>query len=281
MPLSGPGVVGTVSRVDGRGLPRVVVTVADPAGRQEARTATDLDGRYAVALRAAGTYLGVAASGTFQPQAALVEVGPVTPTPHDVTMSGGSGVHGVVRDGHETVAGVAITLIDVHGDVAAAGVTDGLGRYQLVGIPEGAYTLTASSGYQPVAVGLRLDVGVNAERDLDLPQRSRLVGTVTAVGSGRPIEEATATLLDAGGTVVGAAVTGPDGTFAFEDLPAGTYTLTTRGYAPAARTVRVAAGAQATADIRLGAGHRQTGGAAPGPQEAEAGEPATAGPVPH
>jgi Carboxypeptidase regulatory-like domain len=188
----------------------------------------------------------------------------------------------VVRDGHGTVAGVAITLIDAHGDVAAAGVTDGSGRYQLVGVPEGAYTLTAASpGYQPVAVGLRLDVGVNAERDLDLPQRSRLVGTVTAVGSGRPVEEATATLLDAGGTVVGAAVTGQDGTFAFGDLPAGTYTLTTRGYAPVAQTVRVAAGTQATADVRLGTGHRQAGGAAPGPQEADAGEPATAGPVPH
>ena len=57
----------------------VVVTVADPTGRQEARTTTDRDGRYAVALRAAGTYLVVAAAGAYQPHAALVVVGPAPP----------------------------------------------------------------------------------------------------------------------------------------------------------------------------------------------------------
>ena len=44
--------------------------------------------------------------------------------------------------------------------------------------------------------------GSLVERDLDLPQRSRLVGTVTAAGSEQPVDQATATLVDAGGTVV-------------------------------------------------------------------------------
>ncbi len=258
-PLTGPGVLGTVTRTDGNGLPKVVVTIADPAGRQEARTATDTDGRYAVALRAEGTYLVVAASGTFQPHAALVGVGPDAPTRHDVTMSGTSGVHGVVRDGSGPVGGVAVTLIDTEGDVAATGVTDPSGRFQLAGVSDGGYTLTAArSGYEPLAVGVRLDAGANVERDLDLPKRSRLVGTVTA-GSGRAVDEATATLVDAGGAVVASAVTGPDGRFAFDDLPAGTYTLTTRGYAPVAQTVRVAAGVEATAEVSLGAAARSAG----------------------
>ena len=258
-PLTGPGVIGTVTRTDGNGLPKVVVTIADPAGRQEARTATDTDGRYAVALRAEGTYLVVAASGTFQPHAALVGVGPDAPTRHDVTMSGTSGVHGVVRDGSGPVGGVAVTLIDAEGDVAATGGTDPSGRFQLAGVSDGGYTLTAArSGYEQLAVGVRLDVGANVERDLDLPKRSRLVGTVTA-GSGRAVDEATATLVDAGGAVVASAVTGPDGRFAFDDLPAGTYTLTTRGYAPVAQTVRVAARVEATAEVTLGAAARSAG----------------------
>ena len=241
--VDGPGVVGTASRVDGRGLAAVVVTVADPAGRQEARTTTDDKGRYAVVLGEPGTYLVVAAAGAYQPHAALVVVGPDTATRHDVTLAGTSGVHGQVRHGGEPVGGAAVTLIDAQGDVAAVGVTDGAGHYRLVGVPDGAYTLTASSaGHQPSAASVWLDVGITVERNLDLPQRSRLVGTVTAAGSGRPVEEATATLVDAGGVVVGTTVTDAEGTFSFADLSAGTYTLTARGYAPAVQTVHVAAG---------------------------------------
>ncbi|MDT7575204.1 MAG: hypothetical protein QOH17_1537, partial [Pseudonocardiales bacterium] len=253
VPLSGPGIVGTVRRVDGQILPRIMVTVADPAGHQEARTGTDGGGRYAVALRAEGTYLVVAAAGTYQPQAALVGVGPDTPARHDITMSGTSAVFGVVRNGTDPVGGAAVTLIDSHGDVAAAGVADGVGRYQLGGVPDGAYTLTAASaGHQPVAATVWLENGATIERNLDLPQRSRLVGTVTAAGSGHPVDQATATLVDAGGTVVASTVTGADGGFAFDDLAAGTYTLTARGYAPVAQTVHVTAGVQATADVSLG-----------------------------
>jgi Carboxypeptidase regulatory-like domain/Major Facilitator Superfamily len=255
----GPGVVGTATRADGRGLAAVVVTVADPAGHQEARTTTDDAGRYAVVLGEPGTYLVVAAAGAYQPHAALVVVGPETATRHDVTLTGTSGVHGHVRHGGVPVGGAAVTLIDARGDVAAVGVTDGAGHYRLVGVPDGAYTLTAASaGHQPSAASVWLDVGITVERNLDLPQRSRLVGTVTAAGSGRPVEEATATLVDAGGVVVGTTVTDADGTFSFVDLPAGTYTLTARGYAPAVQTVHVAAGGTATAEITLSPGSRAT-----------------------
>ncbi len=255
----GPGVVGTATRADGKGLPTVVVTVADPAGRQEARTTTDGDGRYAVALRNPGTYLVVAAAGAYQPHAALVVVGADATTRHDVILAGTSGVHGLVRHGGDAVAGAAVTLIDAQGDVAAVGVTDGSGHYRLAGVPDGAYTLTATSaGHRPSAVSLWLDVGITVERNLDLPQRSRLAGTVTAAGSGRPVEEATATLVDAGGVIVGSTLTDADGTFTFTDLPAGTYTLTARGYAPTAQTVHVTAGAEATAEITLSTGSRVT-----------------------
>jgi hypothetical protein len=255
----GPGVAGRATRADGRGLPTVMVTVADPAGHQEARTTTDAEGRYAVALRDAGTYLVVAAAGAYQPHAALVVVGPDAVTRHDVTLAGTSGVHGLVRHGGEPVAGAAVTLIDAHGDVAAVGVTDRVGGYRLAGVPDGAYTLTAASaGHQPSASSVWLDVGITVERNLELPQRARLVGTVTAESSGRPVEEATATLVDAGGVVVGTAVTDAEGAFDFADLPAGTYTLTARGYAPAVQTVHVEAGGTTAAEITLSPGSRAT-----------------------
>ena len=257
--VDGPGVAGRATRADGQGLATVMVTVADPAGRQEARTTTDDEGRYAVALREAGTYLVVAAAGAYQPHAALVVVGPHAVTRHDVTLAGTSGVHGLVRHGGEPVVDAAVTLIDAHGDVAAVGITDGSGHYRLAGVPDGAYTLTAASaGHQPSASSVWLDVGITVERNLELPQRARLVGTVTAASSGRPVEEATATLVDVGGVVVGTAVTDAEGAFDFADLPAGTYTLTARGYAPAVQTVHVAAGGTATAEITLSPGSRAT-----------------------
>ena len=49
--------------------------------------------------------------------------------------------------------------------------------------------------------------------------------------------------------MVATAVTGPDGAFAFEDLPGGTYTLTASGYAPVATIVQVGAGGVTTADV--------------------------------
>ena len=117
-------------------------------------------------------------------------------------MSGTSGVYGLVKSGSGPVAGAAITLIDARGDVAASGIADNTGRYRIKGVPDGAYTLTAASaGHQPVAASVRLDIGATVERDLDLPPRSRLVGTVNAAGSGRPVADATATLVDAGGVV--------------------------------------------------------------------------------
>jgi EmrB/QacA subfamily drug resistance transporter len=254
---SGPAVYGTVTRSDGVALAQVVVTVADPAGRQEARTTAGPDGYYRVDLRNGGTYLVVAAAGTYQPHAAMVAVGD-GPARHDVMLSGTSSVIGTVLTpdaaaGSRTVGGAAVTLIDMRGDVAAARVTDADGRYQLAGVPDGSYTLTAASpGYQPVAVSVRLDVGATVECDLELPQRSRLLGMVTAASNGRGVPEAMATLVDATGTVVGSTVTGPDGSFVFDDVAEGTYTLTASGYAPVAQLVHVTAGAQASTVVELG-----------------------------
>ena len=256
--IDGPGIQGSVVRGDGVGLGQVVVTVADPAGRQEARTTTEHDGSYRVALRSGGTFLVVAASGTYRPHAALVAVAD-GPARHDVTLSGTSSVRGTVHTpdatgGHRPVGGAAVTLIDARGDVAATGVAGPDGRFELVGVPDGAYTLTgAGAGYQPVAASVVLGLDATVERDLELPRRSRLLGSVLAASSGRGVEEATATLVDAVGNVVATTLTGPDGSFVFEDLAEGTYTLTASGYAPVAQVVQVTAGGQNAALVELGA----------------------------
>ena len=79
---------GTITRGDGRGLAHAVVTVADQAGRQEALAATDPEGRYRIPLRGGGTYVVVAASGTFSPRAALVTVDGEAVSPSTDLMAG-------------------------------------------------------------------------------------------------------------------------------------------------------------------------------------------------
>jgi EmrB/QacA subfamily drug resistance transporter len=247
---TGPGVHGTVSRADGAALHGAVVAVTDQGGKQEGSTTTGRDGGYRITLPTGGTYLVVAASGALEPHAALVPVVD-EPVRHDIVLAGSSGVRGVVTSGDAApVPDASVTLIDVRGAVAGAGRSDGGGRYRIPGVPEGQYTLAATApGHPPVAMSVRLNDGRYTERDLALPTRAVLRGTVVATGA--LVGHALATLVDAGGGVVASAVTGPDGTFEFADLPAGTYTLTARGYDPVAQVVHVAAGTTATAVVEL------------------------------
>jgi EmrB/QacA subfamily drug resistance transporter len=251
-----PEIVGTVHRADGAGLADAVVTVTDPAGRQEARTTTAPDGSFRLAVPHGGTYLVVAASRTFQPHAAMVAVAD-RPVRHDVTLAGAGGVRGTVRTpdpqgGARPVTGVAVTLIDVRGNVAGTTVTDEIGRFHVGGVLDGQYTLTAAgAGFQPVAMSVLLGGGGAVEQDVELPRRARLLGTVTAASTGRGVPEAMATLIDASGTVVGSAVTDTDGTFIFDDIAGGTYTLTASGYAPVATLVQVTTGGTTTTEVAL------------------------------
>ncbi|MCW0213768.1 MAG: MFS transporter, partial [Pseudonocardia sp.] len=93
----GPAVSGIVHRADGTGLADAVVTLTDPAGRQEGRTTTDREGNYRIPVTTGGTYLVVATSGTFQPYAAMVAVADRA-VRHDVPLAGPPGVRGTLRD---------------------------------------------------------------------------------------------------------------------------------------------------------------------------------------
>jgi len=69
-------------------------------------------------------------------------------------------------------------------------------------------------------------------------------------GSGRAVE-ARVTLVDAEGAVIAATATESDGSYVFEDVPEGEYTIIATGYPPAASALRVAGGNQRRHDIEL------------------------------
>ncbi len=249
-PVGGPELAGTVTGA-GAGLAGAVVTVANQTGRQLARAAADGTGHYRARLAAEGTYLVVVAADGFSPQAGLVPV-VAGGAPFDVMLAGANAVHGTVSG--PGAVGALVTLRGPDGVTVASGTVDPSGTYRLSGVPDGGYTVAvAVPGQEPVTAPVAVGGGATVRQDVLLPGRSRLLGTVTAASSGRGVAEAVATLVDPAGAVVGSVVTAPDGTFAFEDLPAGTYTLTARGYAPVAQRVRVTPGTPASATVALGA----------------------------
>ncbi|WP_068797121.1 MFS transporter [Pseudonocardia sp. HH130630-07] len=248
----GPAVVGRVENGAGAPLDGATVTVARLTGDQVGRTSTDEDGRYRVPLDGPGRFLVVAASGALPPNAATVSVG-TEPVRHDVRLAGGSGVHGTVLDAAGLGApGISVSLIDAGGDVTAAGRTGEDGRYALSGVPAGRYTLAAAGeGVDPVALGVEIPGSGPVRQDVRLPQRSRLTGRVTAAPDGSPVQQALATLIDSEGAVVGSRLSGPDGTFTFDGLAAGSYTLATSGYPPVAAVVALEPGRVTHSDVEF------------------------------
>lgn len=251
---AGPSVSGVVTGGDGAPLAGATVTLTDPRGRQLDHAWSDDRGEYHLSPPTGGTYIVICAYGKFQPNAALVAVAEA-PVRHDIALTGTSSVSGTVRlrEGAQGVAGAVITLIDVRGTVAATTVTGPDGAYEISDVSEGTYTVAVAAGdFQPVATAITVALGAQVRHDVELAGRCRLIGTVRAASSGRPVEDALVTLVDGQGGVVGTQITGADGLYDFDDLPEGDYIVTASGYAPVAITAHTSVGDTRGHDIRLG-----------------------------
>ena len=78
-----------------------------------------------------------------------------------------------------------------------------------------------------------------------------MTGAARTAG-GAVIPDARVTLIGPDGNVAGVATTAADGTYRFENLPDGEYTVVASGYPPAASRLRVSPGQPHTHDVRLG-----------------------------
>ncbi|MEZ0493304.1 MFS transporter [Kineococcus sp. TBRC 1896] len=246
-------VSGTVSTDGARPLPGAVITVTDPAGGQVDRTSTDQDGRYSVQVPTGATYLLITAAPHLAPHAELVTV-TEAPTRRDVALTGNCAITGRVLHGADAVEGVVVTLTDVTGRVVASSTTDHAGAYSFDALSGGSYVLTTRAGaHRPTARGVELAEDGVLGVDLSFPVGGRLTGTVTAGTARHPLAEATVTLLDEQGTVLERTTTDGAGTYAFDGLPTGRYTLTTSSHAPVTTGVTVQDSATGTHDVHLGA----------------------------
>ncbi|MFJ7995839.1 MFS transporter [Streptomyces sp. NPDC096310] len=250
--VPGVAVCGTVQHPDGSTVPRAALTLIDVQGHQIGRGASGADGRYALSVPGAGSYVMIAAAGGHQPQAVTVTVGE-RPVELDVVLGGAGRLAGSVVTADGTpVRDAAVTLTDVHGDVVATTRSGREGSYVISELVAGEYTLAASApAFRPAALPVTVQAARETRQDIELAGGAVLRGTVRA-GGGRAVEDARVTLLDAAGNVVDTLTTGADGTFRFVDLSSGEYTVIAAGYPPVATVLRMAGGGRTERDLQLG-----------------------------
>jgi EmrB/QacA subfamily drug resistance transporter len=165
----------------------------------------------------------------------------------------GTLVGGYIRRADRSpVAGAVLTLINHSGQQVARTVSEMDGSYQLSAALDGVYVLiAASNGHQPQASTLRA-AGEPVSVDVTLNGTARATGVVRVRG-GAGIADATVTLTDLNGEVVGATNTGPDGHYGFNELLGGTYTLvaSARGARPSAVATTVPETGDIVTDVEL------------------------------
>jgi hypothetical protein len=244
-------VFGTVRRTEGQPVSGAVVTLADMAGRKIGSTYTGPDGEYRLDVANGGTYLIIASAQGHEPIASLVAVGDET-VRHDMTVAGVGGMTGTVRlsGTGAPVPDATITVTDVQGEVVGSARTGAEGDFSFISLPEGMYTLVVSApSHQPAAAAVTIRQGAQARQDLVLAARGSLRGEVWT--HDRPYENARVTLMNEAGKIVATTMSDAGGSFAFEDLALGNYTLVAAGHGPAAVSVEVKDGRAADADITL------------------------------
>ncbi|MDT6986367.1 MFS transporter [Streptomyces lusitanus] len=248
---AGIPVRGFVRGADSTPVPRAAVTLISLGGRQLGRSVAQDDGSYAVDAPSAGSYVLIAAADGHQPQASTVVVNG-EPVSYDVLLSGTSGMTGVVRaaDTGQPVKDAMVIVTDVRGDLLATGSTGEQGEFSFAELVPGAVTVAVNAaGYRPRALPVEIAATGVTRVEADLETGAHLRGVVRAPHG--PLADARVTLVDAAGNVVGTAITGDDGAYAFADLDGGEYTVIATGYPPVASALTVAGPGVDDHDIEL------------------------------
>jgi len=189
--VEGPAnVEGQIRSATGEGIV-ALLTVVESGGERVAGTRSDDAGRYRLVHVPAGDHHLLVAPPGGPSTAVRVQV-PVTGSlRHDVDLPPSGVLTGVIRTGRGRVVGDAVaTVVDANGAVVATGRTAADGSFRLAGLPEGAYTVTASAG-APVVAPVSVRDGIVTTAELELGDSGPATGPVTgpvsdAAGSRTP-----------------------------------------------------------------------------------------------
>ncbi|MEU4091223.1 MFS transporter [Streptomyces sp. NPDC026673] len=181
--------------------------------------------------------------------------------PADVPAEGTT-IHGQVRNADGTgVERATLTLISLTGRQLGRAATRTDGGYTLTAPGAGSYVLIAAAdGHQPQASTVVAGTEP-VPYDVVLAGTGGLTGTVVAEATGIPVPDAMVVVTDIRGEVLATGGTAHNGTFGFDDLPAGDFTLAVNatGYRPAALPVEVTGNGPTHVEVPLRDGARLHG----------------------
>jgi carboxypeptidase family protein len=266
-PPAGPPVRGYVRDAAGNGIAEATATLIDATGTQVARCRTGTDGWYQLAVPAAGTYTLITRARGHQPKASLVTM-VADAVELDLVLAGTAVLTGTVRlaDSERGVAGATVALVTASGEVCDAVVTTDTGRYRFDELAAGSYTVVVhATGFQPTA--LPVNVPADATCNPVLTGAASLAGTARAARDNRPLPDTLVTLLDTTGRPTAELTTGPDGTYRFDNLAGGDYTVVATGYPATTAHLHLDPGDAHNHDLTLSHGSpraRRGGGASTG-----------------
>lgn len=231
-------------------LADVTVVLTDRAGVQIGRATSGADGRFRFTDLLPETYVVIASGKGYRPSAEMIALGTGATELH-IALEPSTSVRGTVHDGHtgEPVAAATVTALDPGGEVTASTVSEPDGSYLLTGIADTELTLVAAAEAADPTVTVVRPAGGDGQHhtvDIALDTHSTVTGTITAGGGA--VAHLPLALRDDSGRTVATTVTDEHGTYRFDRVTAGTYTIHSPARAPQAGAVGPEA---TTADIAL------------------------------
>jgi len=137
-------------------------------------------------------------------------------------------VTGIVHDPQTShpIPAAAVLALDPAGEVIASTMSDPDGRYRLDGIATTTVTIAvATPGAAPVARVIELGTATGSDHVVDLPVHTLGILTGTVTTAGQAVPGLTLHLRDQHGLKVDTTVTDDRGTYRFDNVPSGRYTI--------------------------------------------------------
>ncbi|MEW4288285.1 carboxypeptidase regulatory-like domain-containing protein [Rossellomorea marisflavi] len=204
----------------------VQVRILDAGGSIIATVSSDTNGQYAVGNLAPGFYTVVASAPNFQTNSATVQVFSNQTATGDVALVPNPGsLFGTVTSsiGSTPIPGATVSVINSSGILITSVLTDQAGNFTVSGLAPDTYTVTVSAqDFQGGSVGAVVVSGQTTPIAVQLqPFPGQIIGTVTPEVSNTVVE-----LRDVNNVFIDSFITNPDGTFSFNNLAPGVYTVT-------------------------------------------------------
>ncbi|WP_169907692.1 carboxypeptidase regulatory-like domain-containing protein [Priestia abyssalis] len=213
------------------------VTLTNNLGAVIAQTTTNALGGYSFTNVIPGPYTVTVMAPTFQSQTQGVITQPgQASTVNFVLQPNPGAITGMVTNDVTSapIPGATVELLTNQGIFLDSTVTNGSGTYMFSGLAPGQYQVRASAvNFGTNTVGATVISNATTITNIPLqPNPGRITGTLTDSLTGTGISGATVQLINSSGTVVNTTITNGNGTYLFESVVPGSYSVvfTANGY---------------------------------------------------